>query len=103
MSYGSLLEAVDASQSEMIDFTRELVAIPTENPPGAEYERCAAVIAQKLKEIGLEPRVVEVPTSTPIERPGYGVSACYGEGERLLHFPAHYALVRRSLEHQLAP
>jgi acetylornithine deacetylase/succinyl-diaminopimelate desuccinylase-like protein len=63
--HGSLLEAIDASRYEMIDFTRELVAIPTENPPGAEYERCAGVIAQKLKEIGLEPRVVEVPAPKP--------------------------------------
>src|SRR5258708_7563284 len=68
--YGSLLEAVDASRSAMIDFTRELVAIPTETPPGAEYERCAGVIAKKVKEIGLEPQVVEVPASKPGERPG---------------------------------
>src|SRR5437773_7629280 len=103
MSYGSLLEAVDASQSAMIDFTRELVAIPTENPPGAEYERCAGVIAQKLKEIGLEPHVVEVPASKPGDRPGYCVTACHGEGERVLHFHGHYDVVPHSVEGQFDP
>src|SRR2546427_12680578 len=85
-----LIEAVDASQSEMIDFTRELVAIPSENPPGNEYARCAGVIAEKLKEIGLEPRVVEVPAPKPGQRPGYCVTACHGEGEPALHFHGHY-------------
>jgi len=55
------------------DFTRELVAIPSENPPGNEYARCAAAIAQKLKEVGLEPRVVEVPAA----RPGYCTTVHY--------------------------
>jgi succinyl-diaminopimelate desuccinylase len=99
----SVLEAIDASQSEMIDFTRELVAIPSENPPGNEYERCAGVIAQKLKDIGLEPRVVEVPASKPCERPGYCVTACHGEGERALHFHGHYDVVPRSVEGQFDP
>jgi succinyl-diaminopimelate desuccinylase len=98
-SQRSLLEAVDASRSEMIDFTRELVAIPSENPPGNEYARCAAVIAQKLKDIGLEPQVIEVP-GTP---PGYCVTACHGEGERALYFHGHYDVVPRSVEGQFDP
>jgi succinyl-diaminopimelate desuccinylase len=99
----SLLEAVDASQSEMIDFARELIAIPSENPPGNEYARCAGVIAQKLKEIGLEPRVVEVPATKPDAQPGYCVTACHGEGERTLHFHGHYDVVPRSVEGQFDP
>ena len=66
MCNDTLLEAVDASHSEMIDFIRELVAIPTENPPGKEYLRCAGVIAQRLKDIGLDPRVIEVPAGKRI-------------------------------------
>src|SRR5437016_1178177 len=99
----SVLEAVDASRSEMIGFTRELVAIPSENPPGAEYARCAEVIAQKLKEIGLDPRVIEAPAPKPGEPPGYCVTACHGEGERALHFHGHYDVVPRSVEGQFDP
>jgi succinyl-diaminopimelate desuccinylase len=88
----SLIEAVDASRSETIDFARQLVAIPTENPPGNEYARCAGVIAQKLTEIGLEPRVI-----------GHCVTASHGEGERVLHFHGHYDVVPRSAEGQFDP
>jgi succinyl-diaminopimelate desuccinylase len=91
----TLLESVDASRSEMLDFTRELIAIPTENPPGNNYARCAEVIAQKLREIGLEPRVGEPP--------GYCVTASHGEGERALYFHGHYDVVPRSAEGQFDP
>jgi len=83
----------------MIDFTRELVAIPSENPPGNEYARCAGAIAQRLKDIGLEPRVIEVPGKPP----GYCVTACHGEGERAFYFHGHYDVVPRSVEGQFDP
>src|ERR1043166_6988073 len=96
MCNDTLLEAVDASHSEMIDFTRELVAIPTENPPGKEYLRCAGVIAQRLKAIGLCPRVIEVPAGTAGDEPGYCVIASHGEGERSLYFHGHYDEIGRA-------
>jgi acetylornithine deacetylase/succinyl-diaminopimelate desuccinylase family protein len=98
-----LLDAVDAAQSEMIDFTRELVAIPSENPPGNEYARCAGAIAKKLSEIGLTPRVIEVPAPRLGESPGYCVTASYGEGERALYFHGHYDVVPHSVEGQFDP
>src|ERR1043166_25169 len=103
MCNDTLLEAVDASHSEMIDFTRELVAIPTENPPGKEYLRCAGVIAQRLKDIGLDPRVIEVPAGTAGDEPGYCGIASHGEGERSLYFHGHYDVVPRSTEAQFDP
>jgi succinyl-diaminopimelate desuccinylase len=99
----NLLEAVDASQSEMVDFTRELVAIPSENPPGNEYARCAGAIAQKLSDIGLDPRVIEVPAPRLGESPGYCVTASHGEGERALYFHGHYDVVPHSVEGQFDP
>jgi acetylornithine deacetylase/succinyl-diaminopimelate desuccinylase family protein len=98
-----LLEAIDASRSEMIEFTRELVAIPSENPPGNEYARCAGSIAQKLNQIGLESRVVEVPAARLGESPGYCVTASHGEGERALYFHGHYDVVPHSVEGQFDP
>lgn len=89
-----LLKAIDDSHAEMIDFTRELVAIPTENPPGNEYQRCATAIARQLEKIGLAPRVVG---------PGPCVIAGYGEGERVFHFHGHYDVVPRSVEGQFDP
>lgn len=89
-----LINAVDDSHAEMIDFTRELVAIPTENPPGNEYQRCAAAIALQLEKMGLEPRVIG---------PDPCVIASYGEGERALHFHGHYDVVPHSVEGQFDP
>ena len=65
----ALLDAEGAWRSAAIGFAREPIAIPAENPPGNEQERCAAAIARKLREIGLEPRVATV------RFPRYGGSA----------------------------
>ena len=40
-------------RDEMIDFTRELVAIASENPPGAEYPACVRAITSRLRSLGL--------------------------------------------------
>ena len=99
----ALIEAIDESQSAMVDFTRELVSIPTENPPGAEYARCAETIERKLEEIGLQPRVIETPARGRDSGPGYCITAHHGEGERALHFHGHYDVVPRSVEGQFDP
>jgi len=99
----NLLDAVDALQSEMVDFTRELVAIPSENPPGNEYARCAGAIAQKLSDLGLDPQVIEVPAPRLGESPGYCVTASHGEGERAVYLHGHYDVVPHSVEGQFDP
>src|SRR5262249_54971161 len=40
-------------RGEMIDFTSELVAIASENPPGAEYRACVRAIESRLHALGL--------------------------------------------------
>jgi succinyl-diaminopimelate desuccinylase len=99
----ALLEAVDGACSEAIDFTQELIAIPTENPPGNEYLRCAESIARKLQQIGLAPKIVEVPAGTSHAAPGYCVTASHGESGRALHFHGHYDVVPHSSEGQFNP
>ncbi len=85
----AVLQAVDESLPEILDFTCELIAIPTENPPGNEYPRCAAAIAKRLEGIGFEPEV----------RNGC-VLAHYGAGDRAVHFHGHYDVVPRSVDGQ---
>ena len=100
--YASLLETVHASVPEILEFTQELIAIPSENPPGNEYARCAGVIARKLQELGFSPRVLEVPVNAG-KQPGYCVTASHGEGERVLHLHGHYDVVPHSVEGQFHP
>jgi len=87
-----VLAAIDACQTGMVEFTRELVAIPTENPPGNEYERCAAVILERLARLGLEVRMA-----------GPCVIASVGGGSRVLRFHGHYDVVPHSAEDQFQP
>ena len=76
----------------MVEFTRELVAIPTENPPGNEYERCAALIVERIVKLGMEARMV-----------GPCVIASVGAGARALRFHGHYDVVPHSAEGQFEP
>jgi len=99
----SLLEAVDASQSEMIAFARDLIAIPSENPPGKEYSRCAEMLANRLQCLGMASQVIEVPAAQSDRAPGYCVVASHGDGERVLHFHGHCDVVPRSSEGQFDP
>ena len=39
-----ILAAVDAATDEIVDFTRELIRLPTVNPPGEGYAECAELI-----------------------------------------------------------
>jgi succinyl-diaminopimelate desuccinylase len=48
-----VLAAVDALADEVVDFTSELVRLPTVNPPGEGYEECAHVIGDRLQRGGL--------------------------------------------------
>ena len=54
---GALHQQIDACirglRDEMIDFTSELVAVASENPPGAAYPECVRVIESRLRAVGL--------------------------------------------------
>lgn len=44
-----IVAEVDRAADEIVDFASRLVRIPTVNPPGEQYETCAAVIADQLR------------------------------------------------------
>src|SRR5262249_22656288 len=50
---------VDELASEMIDWLRAFVRIPTVNPPGENYKDCADFVSDKLKEFGYDVSFVE--------------------------------------------
>ncbi len=54
----SILNQVDELAEEMVEFLRQLVRIPTVNPPGENYADCANLIGAKLKEFGYETEFV---------------------------------------------
>ena len=54
----SIFARVDELADEMVEFLRQLVRIPTVNPPGENYADCANLIGAKLKEFGYDTEFV---------------------------------------------
>ena len=48
----SVLRRLDDRRDELVALTRELVRIPTVNPPGDAYVPCAELIGQRLRARG---------------------------------------------------
>jgi succinyl-diaminopimelate desuccinylase len=49
-----ILQAVEALADEVVDFTADLIRVPTINPPGEFYEDCARVIGDRLQRFGFD-------------------------------------------------
>jgi succinyl-diaminopimelate desuccinylase len=92
VSYESLAAIVEGCRDEIIAFTRELVAIATENPPGNHYQRCSALLMARLEALGMRPRML-----------GECVVASVGTGERVLRFHGHYDVVPHAVPGQFEP
>jgi succinyl-diaminopimelate desuccinylase len=43
-----VLAEVEANRDEIVDFAAALIRVPTVNPPGEEYQRCARLIGNRL-------------------------------------------------------
>jgi succinyl-diaminopimelate desuccinylase len=101
-----LQETIATYQEDLLAFTKALVTIPTENPPGVAYRACSELIAQKLAEIGLEYTLFETPAPasySPSTDPGYCVLSSHGTGEQTLYFHGHYDVVPASYPAQFQP
>lgn len=48
----TLMAVIDAATDEMVEFTADMVRIPTVNPPGDAYVECAEFIGRKLETFG---------------------------------------------------
>ena len=82
----------------------ELVAIPTENPPGRNYRACAEALEKRLREFGIECERVD---TADLKKDGAESSICllagYGRGERTLYFHGHYDVVPAQTPEQFRP
>src|SRR5262245_19134449 len=78
----------------MARLVADLVAIPTENPPGVEYERALRVFAEASGRLGLDARIELVPGGRrPGHEPRWWLRAWLGEGPRVVHFHGHVDVV----------
>ena len=81
------------SESAMLDFTKRLIAIPSENPPGNHYEECASILFEELVRLGFD----------DVQREGACVVASVGTGPRTLYFSGHYDVVPAQSRDQFQP
>jgi succinyl-diaminopimelate desuccinylase len=88
-----LLQAISSHRQGMSELTQELVAIPTENPPGNAYAQAVELLCRELAELGF--------TDTNIE--GECVLSSVGEGDRTLYFSGHYDVVPAQSPSQFTP
>src|SRR5579864_9225858 len=79
----SLFQTVWQYREQMLGLTEQLVAIPTENPPGVYYPAALQLIRNHLEELGFRDTQVA----------GDCVLSFIGEGERTLYFSGHYDVV----------
>jgi succinyl-diaminopimelate desuccinylase len=49
-----VLAAIDAAAAEIVEFTADLIRIPTVNPPGEAYDDCAHVIGARLEQFAFD-------------------------------------------------
>ena len=97
-----VLLAVDELAEELVEFLRELVRIPTENPPGRNYPECARAIGRKMEQAGCAVEYVQAPPELLAELAPQGqglprpnvVGRFPGARERpCLHLTGHYDVV----------
>ena len=93
---------VAAVDGEMIGFLQQLTRIPTENPPGHEYARCAAFLGQRLERLGYDvvyPSVPEdqldalAPHGRGLPRVNVMARLPGTTARPVLHFNGHYDVV----------
>jgi acetylornithine deacetylase/succinyl-diaminopimelate desuccinylase-like protein len=76
-------ESIERDINRIVEFARELIAIPSENPPGARYEDAVDAIIRHLKQLGFDPQIH-----------GNCVSTFIGDhDDRVLYFSGHYDVV----------
>ena len=81
--HAELMSAVQGYRDAMVEWTEQLVAIPTENPPGVCYPQAVELIRSHLEKLGFHDTQIA----------GDCVISFIGKGERTLYFSGHYDVV----------
>jgi acetylornithine deacetylase/succinyl-diaminopimelate desuccinylase family protein len=96
-----------AHQEEMARLLAELVAIPTENPPGKNYPACAAILEKQLRTARLACKRYRTEGLAGRSNNSRDNAVClqgeWGRGERTLHFHGHYDVVPAQSAAQFKP
>ena len=81
------------SEPMMLDLTKRLIAVASENPPGNQYEDCIRTLLSELDKLGFD----------NVRREGACVLASVGKGQRTLYFSGHFDVVPAQSQDQFQP
>src|SRR5580693_1498716 len=100
----TILSWLQKRKEEMSGFLAELVAIPTENPPGKNYRICADLLDRRIRQFALgceryEPAEVK---NKNADDPAC-LLASFGNGQRSVYFHGHYDVVPAQSAEQFQP
>jgi succinyl-diaminopimelate desuccinylase len=93
---------LDDRAEEMAVLLEALMRVPTENPPGRELGRCAALLSDELDRLGLAPELIALPPTGSLEQPAI-VRGSTGEGADLLYYHGHFDVVPAQHRSQFEP
>jgi len=100
----AILSWLQQRTEEMAAFLAELVAIPTENPPGKNYRACAELLEKRIRQFDLDCERFEPADSKneTADDPAC-LLASFGDGRRTIYFHGHYDVVRAQSSEQFKP
>jgi acetylornithine deacetylase/succinyl-diaminopimelate desuccinylase-like protein len=99
-----ILSWLQQREDEMATLLAELVAIPTENPPGTNYRECADLLENSLLRAGLDcERLAAGYSGADGDSAAECLLAFHGSGERALYFHGHYDVVPAQSREQFQP
>ena len=92
---------LQSHQSALVAYLQRLIRLRTVNPPGENYGEITALLAETLRELGLQVRRVAIPRALQkqtqpeqLDHPRYNVIAFWDAGaKKTVHFNAHYDVV----------
>jgi succinyl-diaminopimelate desuccinylase len=99
-----LLSWLGQRKEEMATLLADLVAVPTENPPGRHYREFAELFVSRAQRLRLPFEYLEtLSQGHDAEATPPCLSASYGHGERTFYFHGHYDVVPAQSDEQFRP
>src|SRR5919109_1617054 len=99
-----LLHWLQESEGEMAALLTDLVAVPTENPPGLHYHEFADLFESRVAKLGLRSEHLEPSSKQGADSDNPAcLSVSYGQGERVFYFHGHYDVVPAQSKQHFQP
>jgi succinyl-diaminopimelate desuccinylase len=100
----AILSWLRQREDDMAALLAELVAIPTENPPGKNYRACVDLLEIRMRELGLDcERLGPGDSNQSPDGVTVSLQASYGLGESAIYFHGHYDVVPAQSPAQFQP